>query len=239
LTQKPQLTDQDIKFWGAFPPITAWLSRGLFKDAKVLEAGPGRFPFSRANVFVDSSGQDGAVKCDLNFERLPFADKEFDFVYSRHMLEDMYNPFHACRELSRVAKAGYIETPSPLAELCVGVDDASPPFRGYHHHRYLVWAHQGALHFAPKMPLVEHIQMDEHRLINELKPSPIYWNTYFLWTDNITVVHHHDPTPTIYGRVLTDAVNQSQKSSFAFWTHHKIPVEYEGIIYVSKQQGAA
>jgi hypothetical protein len=44
-----------------------------------------------------------------------------------HMLEDMYNPFPICAEMSRVAKAGYVETPSPVAELCRGVDGDKPP----------------------------------------------------------------------------------------------------------------
>jgi ubiquinone/menaquinone biosynthesis C-methylase UbiE len=48
---------------------------------------------------------------------LPYEDKEFDFVYCRHVLEDLIYPFRVIKEMQRVAKAGYIETPSPMAEL--------------------------------------------------------------------------------------------------------------------------
>jgi hypothetical protein len=71
---------------------------------------------------VDIPGLENFHKIDPISEKLPFADKEFDFVYSRHVLEDSWNPFALCEEMSRVGKSGYIETPSPIVELGRGVD---------------------------------------------------------------------------------------------------------------------
>ncbi len=52
------------------------------------------------------------VKVDICREKLPFKDKEFDFCFCTHTLEDLYNPFLVIGEMSRVAKRGYIATPS-------------------------------------------------------------------------------------------------------------------------------
>lgn len=58
------------------------------------------------------------VQGDL--ESLPFHDKAFDYVICTHVLEHVDDPAQACRELIRVAKAGYIETPSELNERLFG-----------------------------------------------------------------------------------------------------------------------
>ena len=51
----------------------------------------------------------------------PFPDKYFDFATCSHVLEDIRDPVWVVSELSRVAKAGYIECPSPEWELLVFV----------------------------------------------------------------------------------------------------------------------
>jgi|SRR3989344_1846715 len=52
------------------------------------------------------------VKVDITKEKLPFKNKEFDVCLCTHTLEDLYNPFLIMDEMSRVAKRGYIATPS-------------------------------------------------------------------------------------------------------------------------------
>lgn len=52
------------------------------------------------------------VKVDITKDRLPFEDKQFDFSLCTHTLEDLYNPFLVMDEMLRVAKKGYITTPS-------------------------------------------------------------------------------------------------------------------------------
>lgn len=52
------------------------------------------------------------VKVDITRDRLPFKDKQFDVCVCTHTLEDLYNPFLAIEEMSRVAKRGYIATPN-------------------------------------------------------------------------------------------------------------------------------
>lgn len=52
------------------------------------------------------------IQLDIARNKLPFKDKEFDICLCTHTLEDLYNPFLALEEMSRVAKRGYIATPS-------------------------------------------------------------------------------------------------------------------------------
>src|SRR5690606_1509140 len=49
-------------------------------------------------------------------ESLPFEDNEFDYVICNHVLEHVDNPEKFLNELARVAKKGYIETPSLIGE---------------------------------------------------------------------------------------------------------------------------
>lgn len=224
------LTNSDRKWWGPNPQLLDWLANRLPINARVLEIGPGATPFSRATIFVDNVNaanipSDRFVKCDVGFNPLPFADKSFDFVYCRHVLEDMINPFSICSEMSRVAKAGYVETPSPIAELCRGVDGESPIWRGYHHHRFIVWVAAGELQFVSKFPVVEHLaELNEQQTSALLRSGPWYWNSYYLWEGQISQQRPLEfNMPRDYGSVLTRALNQSKVSTDMFW--QQIPYE--------------
>ena len=214
------LTQASPKFWHPDPKIIDWLTNKVIPDgAKVLEIGPGTVPFARANAyvdFVDMPGLANFTKIDAATEKLPFGDKTFDFIYARHVLEDSWNPFALCEEMSRVGKAGFIETPSPMAEIGRGVDGGSPPFRGYHHHRWIVWAAGVELRFVSKYAYIEYIKFEEEK-IDELLKQQRYWNTFFLWTDRINYVHRQSPLdysiPKEYGPMLAQAVKDSQIST--------------------------
>ena len=219
------LTEKHVKFWGPVPQVMDYLIKQVIKpNDKVLDIGPGTWPFQRANVsvdFVDIAGVKNLIKCDVAHQPLPFKDKEFDFVYARHIIEDMYNPFFLLKEMSRVGKAGYIETPSPIAELGRGVDGSSPPYRGYYHHRFIVWAFGKELRLVSKYPLAEYLGLDEKQ-IDHLLTSPRYWNTYYLWKDNI-IFNHIQNGPDIevtrdYAVVLGQAMERSKESTDVFFS---------------------
>lgn len=223
------LTQNDKKHWPPIQSVYDYLANVVIpKDAKVLEIGPGTVPFKRADVsvdFVDVEGVKNLVKMDVASESLPFEDKEFDFVVARHVLEDMYNPFPLCAEMSRVAKAGYIETPSPIAELGRGVDGGSPPFRGYHHHRYMAWVVGNEFRMISKYPFVEYLKFDEPSIDQFLRQDAKYWNTFYLWKDRINVVHRQSPLdyniPRDYALVLTEAMERSKEATDIFFINMK------------------
>ena len=95
---------------------------------KVLEVGGGHNPHPRSNIiadkFVESNyHRSGDIKVykhqefiQADGEDLPFDDKEFDYVICNQVLEHVENPKKFISELSRVAKAGYLEVPSMVGE---------------------------------------------------------------------------------------------------------------------------
>jgi SAM-dependent methyltransferase len=94
----------------------------------VLEVGGGNHPDKRAHVVVDKYVEDnthrsGDLKVlknqkflEADGENLPFKDHEFDYVICRHVLEHVDDPIQFVKEQARVAKMGYMETPSLLGE---------------------------------------------------------------------------------------------------------------------------
>jgi len=126
---------------------------------RVLDVGSGHRPHDDATHLVDLLPEDdsergGAVKrlgrslVVATIEALPFKDKTFDYAYACHVLEHTDQPEEACRELMRVARAGYIETPSPFFEQ--GYNYPKPD-RGWLFHKWFVWlAGNGTLVFEPK-----------------------------------------------------------------------------------------
>ena len=98
------------------------------KSDRVLEIGSGNNPSYRANVivdkFVDSDyHRASSIKIyphqtfvNADGENLPFKDKEFDYVICNQVLEHVDNPNKFIQEQCRVAKRGYMETPSLIGE---------------------------------------------------------------------------------------------------------------------------
>lgn len=95
---------------------------------KVLEVGGGHNPHTRSNIVVDKylddnthrSGNLSVLKhqkfLHADGEQLPFTDNEFDYVICCHVLEHVPNPAKFIQEQTRVAKMGYMETPSLIGE---------------------------------------------------------------------------------------------------------------------------
>lgn len=222
------LTQTSPKFWAPNQTVLDHLANNVIAaDAKVLDIGPGHAPFKRATHsvdFVDVPGVPNMKKCDLANEPLPYDDKEFDFVYARHILEDMYNPFPLIKEMQRVGRSGYIECPSPIAELGRGVDGGSPPFRGYHHHRFVVWVFGKELRLMSKYPMVEYLKFEEAK-IDALLAQDRYWNSYYLWDHTINVVHRQSPLdfniPRDYALILQEAMERSKESTDTFFSSIK------------------
>lgn len=114
-----------------------YATRGLYGYDREARAGDERFDASR---WVERD------MCD--HEPWPFADGQFDFAICSHTLEDVRDPVWVCRELMRVAKAGYVEVPARAEEQTYGI---AGPFVGWSHHRWLVDVRDdGAVDFVIK-----------------------------------------------------------------------------------------
>lgn len=147
-------------------------------DALVIDVGGGMAPFARADWVIDavSFDQRGAllrgrgpqrpgrfrretwVERDLCArEPWPFADNQFDYAVCSHVLEDVRDPIWVCQEISRIARAGYVEVPSRALEQATGVEH--PRLAGYYHHRWLVSTADNVLEFRFK-PHLLHVTRD-------------------------------------------------------------------------------
>jgi hypothetical protein len=134
----------------------------LAADAVVLDVGGWAKPLARADWVIDllpyatRQRTDAAERfseatwvardiCD--HDPWPFRDHQFDFATCVQTLEDVRDPVWVCAELSRVARAGYVETPSRLQEQSYSVVG---PLVGWSHHRWLVDLADGGLDFVHK-----------------------------------------------------------------------------------------
>lgn len=151
-------------------------------DAKLVVDVGGRKDHKLFPPTTVSVGWEGDEWADLSSDPLPFDDGEVDFVFCRHTLEDMDNPAHLLREIKRVAKAGYIETPSPVVELTRGVD-AVGGHLGYSHHRWVCLGDGSHLTMCAKYPLIETLSVPDVSAWLDSVGLPA-WNTHCLFGED-------------------------------------------------------
>ncbi|HUB95460.1 MAG TPA: methyltransferase domain-containing protein [Stellaceae bacterium] len=144
------------------------------RSTTVLDVGGWYLPLNVATHVLDihPHGTRGAALDPENAERFsattwhihdacvapwPFPDKFFDFSFCSHLLEDVRDPLAVVRELSRVAKSGYVETPSREREIfakdrwaALSARIGRPPEVGFYHHRWFVEAEGTHLRFLAK-----------------------------------------------------------------------------------------
>jgi hypothetical protein len=151
-----------------YEPSAERIAGMLSEHDLVLDIGGWARPFNRADYVMDQEpyesrgyyglpAQGGATErfsrerwirrdiCDHS--PYPFADKQIDFVICSHTLEDIRDPLWVCSEMNRIAKAGYIEVPSRLAESCRGIEANQV---GWSHHRWLIDIEQDEILFMMK-----------------------------------------------------------------------------------------
>lgn len=179
---------------------------------RVLDVGGWAKPFRRADWVVDlmpyeSRGwagwqgsdperfsKDTWVQMDVSSRQpLPFEDKSFDFAVCSHTLEDIRDPIFLCSELQRVARRGYLETPSVLAELGIGIE--SRVYAGYYHHRWLVEMQSAPAEVVFLMkPHFIHGSWQYHipkrvcrRLAPEQRVTCLFWEGEFEYRERIEI----------------------------------------------------
>lgn len=227
----------DTEEFNAYPPITHVVNfyhNFILENnfTRVLEVGPGGSPMTNLSTHVidhqlEKWGIQGVVawNIDMGVDKIPVDDNYFDFVFCRHVLEDLNNPLDAFNEIKRVAKNGYLETPSPQIEALLIGGWNNPRLhkgRGWHHHRFLLWSEvsTNTLYALPKYPLLDFIQpasvfghRDTERQAVELCSTySNMWNNYYAWIDpNISA-----PTAGYISGVNTNAEMVELKADAEF-----------------------
>jgi len=99
-----------------------YINKALENNSKwnILDIGCGYRAHPKANTIADvqdlSSHYEGRKFIKIDKKRLPFKDREFDFVIASHVIEHEEDFEFFIRELERVSSKGYIELPSRLAD---------------------------------------------------------------------------------------------------------------------------
>ena len=183
------------------------IERTLPDDALVLDVGGWIKPLARADWVLDlmpyatrgSHGVDGSgperfssdtwVQRDICARQpWPFEDRHFDFAVCSHTLEDVRDPIWVCDELTRVAKAGYIEVPSRLDEQS---RYRQGPWVGWGHHHWLIDVTDGRIDFVFKHHVIHgpeanwfppefHAGLDEDQLVQSL-----WWDGGFEYSERV------------------------------------------------------
>jgi len=107
---------------------------------RIGDFGCGHFPNRFATDLVDSISSEDLQRgglpihsrapgltfhdLDLNSFPYPFEDGHFDYLICSHVLEHLEDPVRACKEFSRIAKAGYIEVPYGSVDIYIRNNDA-------------------------------------------------------------------------------------------------------------------
>jgi len=87
---------------------------------KVVDIGCGYSANKNASVIADiqdlSNFYKGKNFIKISEKKLPFKDKEFDFVIASHVIEHVEDFEFFVKELERISTKGYIELPTRLAD---------------------------------------------------------------------------------------------------------------------------
>jgi hypothetical protein len=161
------------------------LNSTLPATALVIDVGGGASVFPRADHVIDLCPYTGRnalgelndiptryssetwVQTDLCARTpWPYPDKFFDFATCSHVFEDVRDPIWLCSEISRIAKAGYVETPSRALEQSRGVEN--PSYAGYYHHRWLITREGETLKFRHKAHSLHTLK---DAIVTELGPN--------------------------------------------------------------------
>ena len=211
------------------------------KNAIVLDVGSGGNPHPRSDILLDRlTGAEHRSGVPMMIDRpavigdatrLPFKDKAFDFIIASHILEHMSNPEIFIKELQRVGKAGYIETPNFLCERLIPCEA----------HCLEISSVQGVLHIHKKKKPVEDSYMGEMNFLQKDKKwSEIYFkdpdlfHVRYLWKDKIEYEIQNPSTSCdwieeIYKNSSSNSTSDGEVENRKSW-------RYLGSIVISKFQ---
>jgi ubiquinone/menaquinone biosynthesis C-methylase UbiE len=161
-------------------PGYARVSFELADDAIIADIGSGHNPLPEATYCIDRGTPVMVIpKCKLILadvsDGIPLPDKSCDFVVASHIAEHVDDPIAFCRELSRIGKEGYIETPSPWQEW----------LNNQQCHKWLVSNDNGTLVFTRKTKFRKKPPNKIVYLIADLIEYNVFKQTTYHWKGEI------------------------------------------------------
>jgi len=197
----------------------------------VLDIGGWTKPLSRADYVLDYNPYEtrgkmghigkGAERFSKNTwivhdicsrKPFPFKDKQFDFVFCSHTLEDIKDPSWVCSEINRIGKAGYIETPSRWIESKKGISGSLKYPRklaGHFNHLWFVEVINNELLFTTKTPLV-HVLKD-FQVKKILSPIvEFFWESDFKYQEKL-ILSIQEAVYNLLDFKLREIINEKKK----------------------------
>lgn len=156
----------------------------------VVDVGSGDNPHPRADVLVDIAGasedrwgplqekQKVLIIADAHF--LPFSDRSFDIAICAHCLEHCANPEIVAQELSRIARKGIVEVPTPYLEVLL---------QPYERHQWIFARHGSYLLYAP-MPCIQLPITTSRQTVALLRSNTLFRNAYLFDNDIFHTRYH-------------------------------------------------
>lgn len=206
-----------------------------YQGKMVLDVGAGNKPIGCVSHVIDFTERDygddvGFYKKDVCSNAFPFFDNFIDFVFASQVVEDLHNPVHALKEIQRVGRAGYIETPSVLQEFIrLHSKEEQMSIRGHAHHWFFVWYEENTLHLLPKHSVIEYINIEkenEKEAYKLLNGDYTYWHNCFYWEDSFEIklyrnnVDYDINDVPSYMKLIERGINRSVLNSETFYNKH-------------------
>jgi SAM-dependent methyltransferase len=227
----------------------------------VLDVGSGDKPHWRGDVLLDRfpgvehGGQRSGASAarvdrplfDADAADMPFADKVFDYAICSHVLEHVEHPDAVVAELTRVAKAGYIEVP----------EAASAKIVDFPSHLWWVTLEQGVLVFTAKSAAYFDPDIDRYltdsgmrQPLADLLDKHLDHRVIELWWTGSLACRvvgappaalldaarqadaHHRSSETIVSRVLTTALTLPLHRR-----KHRAPIRFDDIVRADLRTG--
>lgn len=146
----------------------------------IIDIGSGHKPHQTADILLEhlQGTNEDRWNQNLLIDRpiviyngsvFPFKNKSFTFCTCRHVLEHVDNPDKFLKEIERIAKAGYIETPSEIAELI---------FTPYAKHKWIIFKNKDKI--AIRKKTAENISK-LGRLFDYLCENEKKFEDFFYW----------------------------------------------------------
>jgi SAM-dependent methyltransferase len=202
------------------------------RGARVLEVGSGSRPHPRSAVLVDryladderegrKLVRDTRPLVLADGAALPFPTGAFDYCVCAHVLEHVEDPGRFLGEIQRVARAGYIETPSELHDWMFGVE----PYTDIH--RWFVNLEGGQLVLTRKtsgnsrhrfMHLFDHLKREDPHFERWLEKQPRLFMVQLEWQGTIRWCIREEPiSAAITGDSAARAFTSARKGGRGFY----------------------
>lgn len=181
-------------------------------NAKVLHISFGDEAFIRADVFAGkfNKRQIGGKQYEelkIDGKKLPFGDKEFDFVYCTHVLQYVDHPQDILQEVLRICKKAHFKEYSDFAETLFGWGE----------HKWVLFVENGQLIIKAKNDkysrfesLFHHLYVNSPEFYQYHQKNPGLFTLAFDWDEKDNIVEKKEVEEEIEEEEIEEVENNGK-----------------------------